>query len=203
MLVGARTGAWSGGAKLPYKRRLAYLQGTGEQFIDANIVVVPSLLKMELRCSMVAKQAKLVGGRNGSSNDATCAHILTSSGGIRVDWPASSGSTSLSLSETMNDIVVYGNNISINGSLQTYSKQKSNLPQNYRFLIFDVDSGPSAYSRYNGMIEYVNLYEDGENATRKMIPVMDLNNEPCFYDEISGELFYNMGTGNFLYGELE
>jgi hypothetical protein len=32
------------------------------------------------------------------------------------------------------------------------------------------------------------------------IPVLDLNDTPCMYDKVSGELFYNKGTGEFLYG---
>lgn len=34
---------------------------------------------------------------------------------------------------------------------------------------------------------------------RDFIPVLDWNNVPCMYDKVSGELFYNKGTGTFNY----
>lgn len=35
---------------------------------------------------------------------------------------------------------------------------------------------------------------------RDLIPVLDWDMKPCMYDKVSGELFYNVGTGEFLYG---
>ena len=35
------------------------------------------------------------------------------------------------------------------------------------------------------------------------IPVLDLSGRPAMYDEVSGQLFYNQGTGEFTWGELE
>lgn len=35
---------------------------------------------------------------------------------------------------------------------------------------------------------------------RDFIPVLDLADVPCLYDKVSGELFYNKGTGEFLAG---
>lgn len=34
------------------------------------------------------------------------------------------------------------------------------------------------------------------------IPVLDLDDRPCMYDKVTGELFYNKGTGVFKYEEL-
>lgn len=33
------------------------------------------------------------------------------------------------------------------------------------------------------------------------IPVLDLNDVPCMYDKVTKEFFYNLGTGDFLYGD--
>lgn len=35
---------------------------------------------------------------------------------------------------------------------------------------------------------------------RDLIPVLDWNDRPCMYDKVTDELFYNAGTGEFLYG---
>lgn len=36
---------------------------------------------------------------------------------------------------------------------------------------------------------------------RDFIPVLDWNDRPCMYDKVTDELFYNQGTGEFLYSE--
>ena len=42
-------------------------------------------------------------------------------------------------------------------------------------------------------------YDDGVQH-RQFIPVLDWNMKPCLYDKVSGELFYNAGTGDFIAG---
>ena len=36
-----------------------------------------------------------------------------------------------------------------------------------------------------------------------VIPVLDLDCRPCLYDKLNGGLYYNQGTGEFTWGELE
>lgn len=36
-----------------------------------------------------------------------------------------------------------------------------------------------------------------------LIPVLDISGRPAMFDEVSNTLFYNQGTGEFTYGELE
>ena len=43
------------------------------------------------------------------------------------------------------------------------------------------------------------IYDNG-TLVRDMIPVLDWNYTPCMYDKVSGELFYNQGTGDFTAG---
>ena len=44
----------------------------------------------------------------------------------------------------------------------------------------------------------VQLWDDGK-LERNMIPALDTNGKPCMYDTISKQIFYNQGTGEFLY----
>ena len=39
----------------------------------------------------------------------------------------------------------------------------------------------------------------GAEIVRDFIPVLDMNDVPCMYDKVSGDLFYNQGTGQFIY----
>ena len=38
---------------------------------------------------------------------------------------------------------------------------------------------------------------------RDFIPVLDISGRPAMYDEVSGQFFYNQGTGEFTWGELD
>jgi hypothetical protein len=42
-------------------------------------------------------------------------------------------------------------------------------------------------------------YRDG-SLIRDLIPVLDKDNIACMYDKVSGQFFYNKGTGNFIAG---
>lgn len=41
---------------------------------------------------------------------------------------------------------------------------------------------------------------DGNTLVRDFIPVLDWDMTPAMYDKVSGQLFYNQGTGSFTYG---
>lgn len=43
----------------------------------------------------------------------------------------------------------------------------------------------------------------GETPVRQFIPVLDLSGRPAMYDEVSEQFFYNQGTGEFAWGELD
>ena len=52
-----------------------------------------------------------------------------------------------------------------------------------------------------GKIYYSKIWQN-DVLVSDMIPVLDNNGIPCMYDKVSGELFYNRGTGQFTYGAI-
>ena len=52
--------------------------------------------------------------------------------------------------------------------------------------------------KFKGRIYGFKIYEN-DILAMDLIPVLDSNKVPCFYDKISNELLYNKGTGEFLY----
>ena len=44
--------------------------------------------------------------------------------------------------------------------------------------------------------------EEKDILVRDFIPVLDYNNVPCMYDKVTGQFFYNAGTGNFIAGPI-
>jgi len=54
---------------------------------------------------------------------------------------------------------------------------------------------------FTGKIYYFKMtYEN--ILVRDFIPCLDENNKPCLYDRVTQRTFYNAGTGEFLYGEI-
>ena len=50
-------------------------------------------------------------------------------------------------------------------------------------------------------IYYTKIWNDGL-LVRDMIPVLDKDDIPCMYDKVSGQYFYNAGTGQFIAGPV-
>ena len=53
-----------------------------------------------------------------------------------------------------------------------------------------------------GMIYSCSISKNGKKL-RSYIPVLDSSGRPAMYDEVSGQFFYNQGTGEFTWGELD
>ena len=47
-----------------------------------------------------------------------------------------------------------------------------------------------------GKVQYMKMWS-GETLIRDFVPVLDTNRVACLYDAVSGNYFYNQGTGNF------
>lgn len=69
--------------------------------------------------------------------------------------------------------------------------------------LFGINNKGSLFSNFPfiGKIRKAKLYDSGV-LIKDFVPVLDWNDRPCMYDKVSGELFYNQGTGEFLYGDV-
>lgn len=69
------------------------------------------------------------------------------------------------------------------------------------FMLFARGTSNSAEggNRTKGKLYYVKLWNKGK-LVRDLIPVIDEEGVICMYDKVSGEFFYNQGTGNFIAG---
>ena len=57
----------------------------------------------------------------------------------------------------------------------------------------------SGYFYYASQKVYsAQMYDPDNVLIRDFIPVVDWNDIPCLYDKVSGTLFYNKGSGQFL-----
>ena len=182
---------------VPYTKQVAYLESAGNQWIDTGIVPT-STIRIELQyqystgnytsgCGVCANGAskrfhintyvgKLHFGSGGSSNWVNT-----------IDQNTDIHSASLSGS---GNVLIDGNTYSTNGTVGDFT--------GYNIYLFRVN-GESSYT--NGYrIYYCKIY-DNNVLVRDFIPVR-IGNEGCLYDNVSGELFSNKGTGNFIFDEI-
>ena len=70
---------------------------------------------------------------------------------------------------------------------------------NQSIHIFDAHTTSSGDFKFNGKLYSAQITE-GTEIIKDFIPVVDKNGVACLYDKVSGEFYYNKGTGNFTTG---
>ena len=196
MMLGARTAAWSGKA-LPYLRRVAYLESSGTQYIDFGVTPVFND-SFEIEYSIPYHFALNI-APFGCLNFTCVNQKKDQHPGNFYPRFFSTNAPTLNgyvydpnykyvinienrIVTCLQDGVEFGTlNIGkykASGSLWCFGRSdteaKANKIRCYRFKIRDIDT----------------------------IPVLDLSGRPAMYDEVSGQFFYNQGTGEFTWGEL-
>ena len=69
----------------------------------------------------------------------------------------------------------------------------------YPILLFALNNG-GGYAEHSCMRLYSFKVYEGDCLLYDLIPVLDNNNIPCLFDKVERKLYYNAGTGQFLYG---
>ena len=86
-------------------------------------------------------------------------------------------------------------NIEYNIPYDINAKITTNVNSKYKAMLFSYRSDKYPFL---GKIYYCYIERNGERIFN-FIPALDSNDVPCMYDTVSGETFYNQGTGDFLY----
>lgn len=211
MYVGS-TSVWVGqesdssSSALPYKRELAYLEGTGMQWIDTGLIPLVgdeiTVTFSYFGVSPSGDASDVYGVFNRTNSPYLCRWVCVYTGSLRVaffgesnlgsydNFPKPTTITSTNLYYKVND-TVYSNPTPYPDPAPEYS--------NLTILLFARNRSDSGIvpSR-SGM----RIYKFSITGRIDLVPVMDYNDVPCMYDKVSGQFFYNQGTGTFLYGEL-
>ena len=200
MMLGARTAAWSGKA-LPYLRRVAYLESHETEWIDTGIIPTEAT-----SCKLDGQFRKV--------NVTQINGVYDYLGGIGFDIGINSGkwfarrfgANTLAITADTNrhafEIISDESAFSIDGIKYNLKFSSGSFSKSiHLFARNDADA-------YNLNKFYCNLdlygFSARENDTliQDLIPVHDLSGRPSMYDEVSGQFFYNQGTGEFTWGEL-
>ena len=182
----------------PYKRQVMYIEATSGQYIDIGLKATGNTdVYLEFNGNLV----NIFGSRSSWSSNA---FSLNAGGGKRAfNYGNYSQSVNLTstISQTDNEwhkvSMVRGGICTIDSWSKTYGKYTFTTPNNL-ILFGCLTNGVMNSDSGSAKLSYFKMYEDGI-LVRDMIPVLDHYDIPCMYDKVTNQLFYNNGTGEFIY----
>lgn len=190
-----------------YGRELAYLEGTGTQYIDTGIPWGGYDWEVEFDYFPGTQCFFGVVTQGSGSSTWNC-----------IQQPHWSNQASYSY-HTLDDVayvqLATPVRISCSDGFYIAGQRVANAPTpvyganftDVHILIYawyDLNSRSIDYQRSSiSSIKYstFKIWRNGA-LVRNFIPVMDFNEVPCMYDKVSNAFFYNQGSGSFGYGEL-
>lgn len=191
--------------KKPYYCEVEYLESTGTQYIDTGITG-NSNTKAEIALIISTQATGNVGifGFRGNSANSNLLAVGYGNATLAVDFNNSSysryrASVTYELDtkyicytskekrfiKDENGLVLAENTTLCNDTMATGN------------LLLFAETGVTL--RQQGKTYYAKIWNDNI-LVRDYIPVLDFDMQPCMYDKVTGEFFYNQGTGEFLYG---
>ena len=191
--------------KRPYYCEVEYLESTGTQYIDTGVQEDTTCI-INMQATQVKDKTQVF-----LSNDLT---------GTRTKWFGASGTTnyySVGGSNGVSSVSATTRKECVVTFTDMYSTTRSSVSFYFKDNPQTVYSGTDNIS---GVIAFKNIcvgcickefpsyiklfglkiYNTSNILLRDFIPVLDWDMKPCMYDKVSGELLYNAGTGEFLYG---
>lgn len=184
---------------VPYDARVDYLEASGTQWIDTlHIPTVGDSLKLvtyAIQSSSSTAQALI------SAGDGTNQLVLpwiASNRALYFRYFSSSGSSAIGYAgNTWDDIVVDSSgNLTINGVLVASVQAAGDIDGTNKTLRLFYRSNNTAH--YFGRIRSFKLMS-GNTPVLDLIPVR-IGQVGYMYDRVSGQLFGNAGTGDFILG---
>lgn len=220
MLIGMRNGMLAGGAK-PYKHRVEYIEGTGTQYIDTGYVPkVPISERYILSCTVppinVNWQVWFGAGFSDSERTVFWRQRQNLVDNLQCYAPRSNANYYIynTVAGATAGRKIWciinpdGGYYSFDGisfaSLGSWHIHDTPSTVNQKSVFLFRSNSAAAQVATREMRVYSFIIQDfatGDNLMR-LIPVVDWHDEPCMYDEVSGELFYNQGEGHFIAGPI-
>lgn len=198
----------------PYKRKLEYLESTGTQWIDSGWRLSDPSNTFELDTRVVVGTAQsniycCICGVNNSGGAGDRQYYLvqvynrTTTSLVLHHGNSSKSVTTTNVSYPADIRVTYNGSgtteMIINDVVNTLSDSITSVPD-LSMYIFSTNYNivPAKRQNITGKIYFFKIKESGV-FVRDFIPVLDNNDTPCMYDRVSKQLFYNQGSGQFLY----
>ena len=191
---------------------IEYIQSTGTQYIDTGIVLQNATFDMEVMLNTITEPNAII-GYNYECQVGRCRMSLgfsTSSNGKMVfgygDGRGSGVgyeyvSTGVQAGVRTHINAVFNSSsaiLSINGVVKS---RVNNRVCNSPITIYIAGTNQNDHNDpMYGRVYYVKIYDGNNVLVGDFIPVKDSNGVACMYDKVTGNFFYNAGTGNFIAG---
>ena len=187
----------------PYCVKVPYLESTGTQWIDTGIPE-NTVYKIEAEFKVIDLYGSSPCMVSGTIEQfMLCNHvnqtkaILYYRGGVVAStyYP-----DKITLPQNKyNTFVMGAGNVTVNGAVvKTYTDNGAFSETTSNLSVFSAPGG----SRPSKMaLKSLKIYGSGGSLVRNFTPVIDKDGKAGLYDEVSGTVFYNSGSGKFLAGE--
>ena len=192
--------AMMAGKRLPYDAEVEYLESTGTQWIDTGVTPDFNLSMSATLCKTDTSVGFLFGARQANANNSFC--LASFSTYARFDFGGAGGNqgqTNISpiCDGNLHTISVAYPTITLDGASNKMASVPSfSLNQN---IVLFANNTNGSITKYSGVrIAALKLYFNGV-LVRDYIPVRK-GTVGYLYDRVSGKLFGNAGTGDFVLG---
>lgn len=188
--------------KPKYKTELDYLQSTGTQWINTEIY--PSAityLETEAQYTAINKRQTIMGCyKNSTYNTFGATNATNVYANFFTQWGSDGnygGSVKSDLKKHRFSYDKTTHTFTVDGSFWIDGGDGFNV--NDTLYMFATHSGSTIDRQASVKIYCFKMFNDSK-PVRDFIPVLDWKDVPCMYDKVTDTLFYNQGTGEFLYG---
>jgi len=188
-----------------YYCEVEYLQSSGTQYIDTGVVAKSGLSSvLNFEYTALSYTASMLDARSGNNRFYLCHAGAPSSTfyfyyGYGSAYQSSVVPTSNTKYLIETNLSVGTQSMKVNGTQILTGTDTTNYNLNANLYLFGMNYSTPQYLA-SAKLYCCKIWDNG-TLIRDFIPVLDWNMTPCMYDKVSGQLFYNAGSGNdFLYG---
>lgn len=186
--------------KLPYYCEVEYIESTGTQYIDTGVYLTNNhTVEIDYQLTQ-AQQSRggIFGLLNGGTNKPRFGTLTSPSNyNLEMGYGSSNAYYQLGVPDTNRHTLKQAKNKAyFDGVLvKTFNTATFTMTVTAPLGNFTYTNYTPAKAKY-----YSSKWWDNDTLVRDFIPVKDWNDVPCMYDKVSGQLFYNQGTGQFTAG---
>lgn len=189
------------GTLKPSGRFVDYIESSGTQYIDTGLNIDTCRVEIVAECTTLPATDGYQQLFSKNYDYAGCAVFACNPNwgvrsAIQTNTPSNKKSTIIadfSLENTLPKAVMTVDGVSVEYA-------RTNLPSsaNHNWSLM---SASNINFGLKGRVYSCKMYDLENNLLRDLRPCIDPNNVVCMYDMVSGQYFYNQGTGEFGYGE--
>ncbi len=176
-------------------RRLAYLESTGTQYIDTGVPLTGnSRWRIEFGKPVGASDVLCaVFGARDSYGSANTSILFQSPS--RMTY----GVVVFSFPVLYSTVEMRGEELYIDDALAHTFPQAAFTTAPNALLFSAYSSRVDIITGAKAAISRCQIWQDGVNLTRDLVPVLDSAGAPCMYDQVTKAFYHNAGSGIFLY----